>query len=720
MTSLSLFSEKPARSLSEFEFLQDPKDKNSRLGVGSFATVKLAREKKSGKLLALKIVNLESSKNRASDLHNLRTEVIVHRKTDHPNIIRYHGYMQEGSCVYIALDYAEKGNLYSYIHKKKTPLTPQEIFRYFYQTCVAIQHVHEHDVMHRDIKPENLLLDKDLNIKLCDFGWSAERIHDKRTTFCGTYEYMAPEVIYKRPYDYRIDIWSLGILLYELFHKEAPYKGRSLTEIHASLAKGPIVYGPTVDAGAKDLMQRILKANPGDRLSINQILAHPWVRKQIDGRESAPSSIYSSLKFERSKEKENSNVRMVTEENSERLKAGVEHYYSKSRKPSNIYNTAATSNQSEVMRRRPFEDQSAEQTSRSQIKSSCSLAKTLVDLDGEEKKLLRENKITPIDTKIPLINQKKSFVSPTSLTALDSACVVDIPTSTTLNSSTAGSLTKFTSISSQASITSPNPVSINAVSGGFGSSLTTKNIRGSPPLLGAQNAVDISGTTNTLETSQSISSHKKVRTLTNLHPLMNVRPIDSFNTPQTTQNLASSSSKLLSAQTQKNLEVGSSRRMLFDSQSQSQLINRAKGSFVSPRYPSITSPLNMEVGALISPNGGAKRRVMSTKFKAEWIQYDSKNTEGGNIQIKQFGEQDKNKQEDKRISFNKFLKGPDSKTKFLVKPEHLSAMRVLRPLMNEKKVNKENTTIGGMANIKSMSVVDRYYSPKELHFRVPV
>jgi len=636
-------------------------------------------------------VNLENSKNKASDLHNLRTEVIVHKKTDHPNIIRYHGYMQEGTCVYMALDYAEKGNLYSYIHKKKTPLTPQEIFRFFYQSCLAIQHVHERDVMHRDIKPENLLLDKDLNIKLCDFGWSAERIHDKRTTFCGTYEYMAPEVIYKRPYDYRIDVWSLGILLYELLHKEAPYKGRSLNEIHASLAKGPIVYGPHVDVQAKDLMQRILKANPGDRPSISQILAHPWVRKHLDGKENAPSSIYSKL--EHSKE----NVRVVTQENSERMKAGLEHYYSKSRKPSNIY--SATSTQSEVIRRRPFDDQSAEQTSRSQVKSSCSLAKTLVDLDTEE----RKHKITPIDTtKMPLVNQKKSFVSPTSLTALDSV-VAEIPTSTTLP----GSLTKIPSVVS--------PVSINAVSGGFGS----KNIRGSPPLLAAQssNNLDISGITNPLETSQSVSSHKKVRTLTNLHPLMNVRPIDTFNgTPQTTQNVGATSTKF-------QIGGGGARRMLFDSHSQSQLANRTKPKFVSPRYPSITSPLNAElgrgIGALISPNGGPKRRVMSTKFKAEWI----KNTEGNNIQVKQFGEQDRNKQDgdNKGVTFSKFSKGSDSKAKFLVKPEHLSAMRVLRPLMKEKKTNKENTAIDTIASVKSMSVLDKFYSPKELqHFRVPI
>jgi serine/threonine protein kinase len=75
------------------------------------------------------------------------------------------------------------------------------------------------------IKPENLLLDASNNIKLCDFGWCAENINLKRKTFCGTYEYMAPEIVSDIAYDFTIDIWSVGVLLYELLHGYAPFKG---------------------------------------------------------------------------------------------------------------------------------------------------------------------------------------------------------------------------------------------------------------------------------------------------------------------------------------------------------------------------------------------------------------------------------------------------------------------------------------------------------------
>jgi len=281
----SLFTnDKSSRSLSEFEFLHDPSDKNSKLGVGSFASVKLAKEKKTGKQHAIKIISMHPNKVTNSDLHNIRTEISIHKKLDHPNIIKFYDYIHKDHHVYLVLDFAESGNLYSYIHKRKS-LSPEEIFRFFYQSTLAIQYLHQNDVLHRDIKPENLLLDKHKNIKLCDFGWSTRRITEKRLTFCGTYEYMAPEIVHKKPYDYRVDIWSLGVLLYELIHREAPYKGRSLSEISKSLAKDHIRFSSSTHPEAKDLILKILKNNPNDRLSISQILSHPWVQSHLKTEE---------------------------------------------------------------------------------------------------------------------------------------------------------------------------------------------------------------------------------------------------------------------------------------------------------------------------------------------------------------------------------------------------------------------------------------------------
>ena len=90
--------------------------------------------------------------------------------------------------------------------------------------CDAVKYLHDNNLIHRDIKPENILLDENLVPKLSDFGWSAIIKNEKRHTFCGTFEYMAPEMFENEEYTYSVDIWSLGILLYELYHGKSPYE----------------------------------------------------------------------------------------------------------------------------------------------------------------------------------------------------------------------------------------------------------------------------------------------------------------------------------------------------------------------------------------------------------------------------------------------------------------------------------------------------------------
>lgn len=281
---------KPTHTLSEFEFVHDPKDKRSKLGVGSFATVKLAKEKKTGKSYALKMIDIDSKKASKTDIQNLKTEIGIHKDLDHPNIVKFHGYIQQDNLIYLILDYAENGNLYSYLHRKKT-LTDKEVFKFFHQTCLAIDYLHQNNIIHRDLKPENLLLDKDFNVKVCDFGWSAYHIKQERKTFCGTYEYMAPEIVNKKTYDYRVDVWALGILLFELIHSKAPFQGRTVQEIKSSLSKSTIVFSMNIQDDAKNLIQRILKDNPTNRIQIEQILSDPWVTSRMEKEQPAQKPV---------------------------------------------------------------------------------------------------------------------------------------------------------------------------------------------------------------------------------------------------------------------------------------------------------------------------------------------------------------------------------------------------------------------------------------------
>lgn len=129
------------------------------------------------------------------------------------------------------LEYAEGGDLFNYL-VKKGPFNEKLACKFFVQTALAVAHMHSMKFIHRDIKPENLLLDIDHNIKLCDFGWCAEYdASSVRKTICGTYEYMAPEILFDKQQTFSTDVWSLGVLLYELLHNKPPVSGRSMKEM---------------------------------------------------------------------------------------------------------------------------------------------------------------------------------------------------------------------------------------------------------------------------------------------------------------------------------------------------------------------------------------------------------------------------------------------------------------------------------------------------------
>lgn len=172
------------------------------------------------------------------------------------------------------------GNLFWYIRRQKA-LPEKRAVEVFRQACDAIQYMHKKGFIHRDLKPENILLDDNYDIKVCDFGWCTEyeQEDEMRKTFCGTYEYMAPEIFDKKPYDEKIDVWALGILLYELIHGKSPYRGNSVIDIYKNIQRGDIRFSSCCSSEARDLVSKILKKNPYSRASMDDIMNHPLMRK---------------------------------------------------------------------------------------------------------------------------------------------------------------------------------------------------------------------------------------------------------------------------------------------------------------------------------------------------------------------------------------------------------------------------------------------------------
>lgn len=209
----------------------------------------------------------------------LEREVEIHKKLNHPNIITLKDNFEDDKNFYIVMEYAENGNLYRQM-KRQGKFTEREAFNIFSQTCLGIDFLHKNSIIHRDLKPENLLIDKNKRIKLCDFGWSAVNDETARYTFCGTVDYMAPEMILGHAYNYSVDIWSLGVLLYEILHGEPPYKGGNENEKMAKIRKGlPINYHSRLTSDVKDLIANLLIYEQSQRPSMDYIFMHPWMKK---------------------------------------------------------------------------------------------------------------------------------------------------------------------------------------------------------------------------------------------------------------------------------------------------------------------------------------------------------------------------------------------------------------------------------------------------------
>lgn len=207
-------------------------------------------------------------------------EVQIQKRLDHPHVVHLRTFLEDKDNVYLILEYCERGTLFSYARSLKHPMDEDEAFIYFFQTCLGIEYLHSNDVIHRDLKPENLLMDGQGNIKICDFGWSAVKEQNMRETLCGTIDFMAPEILRGSKYDKEVDIWSLGVLLYELMAGEAPFPGTNFVEKKENIINSKInpVSRP-LSNGAKMLIAGLLKANPADRWSFDQIHASEFVQK---------------------------------------------------------------------------------------------------------------------------------------------------------------------------------------------------------------------------------------------------------------------------------------------------------------------------------------------------------------------------------------------------------------------------------------------------------
>ena len=328
-------------SLKDFEY-----DVEKPIGKGGFCTVYKAIYKGNKKTYALKVIDKSILKNE-EEIKNIINEIKIMNELDSPNLLKLITNFEDENNIYIILPICKNGQLYDLLHKSNKKVKNINIKKYLYQTIKAINNLHKKGIIHRDIKPENILIDNKDNALLSDFGIATHcKEGEKRNTYCGTDEYLAPEVIRAQPYDKKIDIWAIGILIYECISPlgKTPFNKIDFlqrTEDNKNyIIKNDkdlkIKYDKDFDPLAKNLIEKILKMNPDDRISLDNILNHIFfsninleIKNEIfnyENEEKRNEKIVNELKSNKemiSKELYENMINSLKEEN-DRLKKELE------------------------------------------------------------------------------------------------------------------------------------------------------------------------------------------------------------------------------------------------------------------------------------------------------------------------------------------------------------------------------------------------------------
>lgn len=176
------------------------------------------------------------------------------------------------------LEYAKGGELYEQLKIKKR-FDEDTAAKYILTLANALDYIHKHNVIHRDIKPENLLLDRDGNLKLADFGWSVHTPLHRRTTICGTLDYLPPEMIVGQQHDEKVDNWSLGVLTYEFIVGHPPFQADGERATYQKIKAGILYFPDFVSSEAENFIRCLLQLDPTKRMKVTDIYAHPFIRK---------------------------------------------------------------------------------------------------------------------------------------------------------------------------------------------------------------------------------------------------------------------------------------------------------------------------------------------------------------------------------------------------------------------------------------------------------
>lgn len=277
-----------------------------RIGSGAYSTVYKGYNVGTGELVAIKVVDLYHLTSREPHKkENLKTrlkiEIKIAQSTDHPNLVKMFDVFEEEERVYLIFEFCGGGDLSKFLQKRGV-LPETEAREYLQQIVSGMEYLMMNDIIHRDLKPQNILMKKTVNssfcpyiLKIADFGFAKQTDPDVLSaTVCGSPLYMAPELLKMCPYSTKADLWSLGVILYEMVTGNQPIQAKSTIELVANMQTHKIRIPSYLGWKCKSLLMGLLRKREDGRMCIKDVTQHPFLKSPISAPPPTPSTSVDS------------------------------------------------------------------------------------------------------------------------------------------------------------------------------------------------------------------------------------------------------------------------------------------------------------------------------------------------------------------------------------------------------------------------------------------
>jgi len=201
-------------------------------------------------------------------------ERVILEQLHHALMVTYFGCLEDAERLYLVLEYLPNGDLFHLMRRKR--LKPRETKFYATEVVAGLRSLHSLQIVYRDLKPENLMLHSSGHLRFIDFGFAKRLVSERTSSVLGSPEYMAPELVMKRPHGLAVDCWSLGVLLYELHCHHPPFEGETPMEVYEKVVSGVYELPNHLDSAIKDLIRRLLNPEPRLRLDVEAVMRHGY------------------------------------------------------------------------------------------------------------------------------------------------------------------------------------------------------------------------------------------------------------------------------------------------------------------------------------------------------------------------------------------------------------------------------------------------------------